>query len=88
MIPARDKRTVFLHEIAIYSVAVPAIFIFTGVPGLWFFVFQAIGHLVGAFISNKFYWWYGRPSTLVAGRILMIATAALWIIAGDTVAAK
>jgi hypothetical protein len=78
----RDKRPVYIHEMAIYEAIVPLIFLRTGVPPFWFFALQASGHLIGALTTNKFYWWYGRLAPVGLSRLLMILAGCGWILAG------
>jgi len=79
MLGPRDLRTVYLHELAIYEVVVPLFFRLTGVPPRSFFVLQGLGHILSAALANKFYWWYGKRSTLTVSRALMIAVGFVWI---------
>ena len=62
MLSRRDLRTVYFHEMGIYEAKVPLLFLRTGVPALWFCALQWLGHFLSAFVSNKFYWMYGRQS--------------------------
>ena len=81
LLPSRDWRTVYLHEVAIYEAVVPLTFLLTGIPPFAFFALQAFGHLAGALVSNKFYWWYGRKAALGLGRALMIGAGCGWMVA-------
>jgi len=80
--PRRDKRTVYLQEVAIYEIVAPLIFLRIGIPPFWFFAFQALAHLISALVSNKFYWWYGKKASTGLSRILLIAAACGWGVAG------
>jgi hypothetical protein len=77
----RDWRTIYLHQVAIYEVAVPLFFLSTGAPPFWFFAVQGAGHWATAAISNKFFWWYGRRAEPRLSRFLLAAAGSGWIIA-------
>ncbi len=82
VLPRRDKRTIYLHEMAIYQVVVPLLLVRIGIPPFWFFAAQAFGHCLAALISNKFYWWYGRRANTSIGRTLMVVAGCGWLVAG------
>jgi hypothetical protein len=87
-VPVRDKRTVYLQELAVYEVIVPLVMLRIGTPPFWFFAAQGAGHLVSALLLNKFFWWYGRKANPTLSRVLIIGAGFGWIIAGYLFAVK
>jgi hypothetical protein len=88
MLPVRDKRTVYLQELAIYEAIVALVILRIGTPPFWFFAAQGAGHLLSALVSNKFFWWYGRKAKSALSRILIIGVGCEWVIAGYFFAVK
>ncbi len=83
LLQRRDWRTVYLHELGIYEVAVPLLLLYTrsNMP-FWFFASQGAGHALSALILNKFYWWYGKKAPAGTSRLLIAMAGAGWIAAG------
>jgi hypothetical protein len=82
MLPARDWRTIYLHELAVYNVIVRLTFLQAGAPPFWVFAVQGVGHMISAMVSNKFFWWYGRRAKSGVSRLPVIGAGCGWIVAG------
>src|ERR1700733_10713886 len=70
MLPIRDKRTVYLQELAIYEAIVALVILRIGTPPFWFFAAQGAGHLLSALVWKKSKICF-EPNTNHRGRMWM-----------------